>query len=161
MTNATNYPTTPASAATALKLWVVLSRAHAAVEAHASRDIARHDLTTTEFGVLEALLHKGPILLGELQRRVLVSSGGMTYVVDRLVRKGLVERRACPSDRRATYAALTPAGEDLMKRIFPEHAAAMERALSGLSDDEKETATDLLRRLGLAAAAVEDGTTAK
>lgn len=95
---------------TALKLWVVLARAHRAIEEHARIQVARHDLTLPEFGVLEALLHKGPLLLGELQRKILVSSGGITYVVDRLEGKGLVERQPCPDDRRARYVALTASG---------------------------------------------------
>jgi MarR family transcriptional regulator, 2-MHQ and catechol-resistance regulon repressor len=93
--------------ATALKLWVVLARANAAIEAHAKADIERHDLTAAEFGVLEALYHKGPLLLGDVQRRTLISSGGTTFLIDRLEKKGLVERRLCESDRRARYAALT------------------------------------------------------
>ena len=134
--------------ALSLKLWVVLARAHAAVEAHAAAQVARHDLTLTEFGILEALFHKGPMLLGEVQRRILVSSGGITYLVDRLEKRGLVERRACTEDRRARYAALTEAGEALIEQIFPEHAACIEHALSGLKRKEKQMAVDLLRTLG-------------
>lgn len=139
----------------ALKLWVVLSRAYAAVAEHDRRDVARHDLTPGEFGVLEALYHKGPLLLGELRQKVLVSSGGVTYLVDRLEERGLAERRPCPEDRRATYAALTPAGESLIARIFPTHARHLERALSGLSEEEKERAIDLLKKLGHRAAELE------
>jgi MarR family 2-MHQ and catechol resistance regulon transcriptional repressor len=136
----------------ALKLWVVLSRAHDAVAAHSQADIARHGLTPAEFGVLEALYHKGPLLLGEVQRKILVTSGGVTYLVDRLAAKGLVERRRCPTDRRAAYAALTPGGEALIREIFPDHGAAIARALAGLTAEEKEQATHLLRTLGRFAA---------
>jgi len=142
----------------ALKLWVVLARAHAAVVAHVEAHVASHGLTGTEFGVLEALYHKGPLLLGDVQRKILVSSGGVTFLVDRLVAKGLVERRLCESDRRARYAALTPAGEELMRRIFPEHAEMLERALGALSPDEQAEATALLRRLGRGAAESRPGT---
>jgi MarR family 2-MHQ and catechol resistance regulon transcriptional repressor len=138
----------------ALKLWVVLSRAHQAIQAHAAADVARHGLTLAEFGVLEALYHKGPMLLGEVQRSLLVSSGGVTYLVDRLERKGLVRREACPEDRRARYAALTPEGEQLVARIFPEHAAAVARALGGLSASDQARAAALLRTLGKSAAAL-------
>jgi|GEM_PF-212289 len=137
---------------TALKLWVVLARAQLAVARHAEADVARHGLTLTEFAILEVLYHRGPLLLGEVQRKILVSSGGVTYLVDRLVGKGLVERRECVHDRRARYAALTPAGEKLMARIFPEHASAIARAVGGLSKAEQLQATALLRELGLAAA---------
>ena len=147
--------TTTPSTEQALKLWVVLSRAHAAVSAHAKADIARHGLTPAEFGALEVLHHKGPLLLGEVKRRILVSSGGITYVIDRLVEKGLVERRDCPEDRRASYAALTDEGAALMTRIFPAHAECIARALSGLDADEQAAAAALLRTLGRTAAARE------
>jgi MarR family 2-MHQ and catechol resistance regulon transcriptional repressor len=136
----------------ALKLWVALARAHNAVEAQAQADVARHGLTLAEFGVLEVLYHKGPLLLGEVQRKILVSSGGVTYLVDRLQRRGLVERRECAGDRRARYAALTPQGEALIARIFPEHAKRLQDALSGLGRQEKREALRLLRTLGRAAA---------
>ena len=142
--------------ATALKLWVVLARAMSSVQAHLHESVTRHDLTLTEFAILEVLYHKGPLLLGEVQRRILVSSGGVTYLVDRLTQKGLVERRDCPQDRRARYAALTPAGEALIERVFPEHAACIEKAVSGLTLEEQQTATELLRTLGRAAEAMAD-----
>jgi MarR family 2-MHQ and catechol resistance regulon transcriptional repressor len=137
---------------TALKLWVVLARAMSAVSKHVEADVAQYDLTGTEFGILEALYHKGPMLLGEIQRKILVTSGGITYLVDRLVVKGLVRREECEEDRRARYAVLTPAGQSLIKRIFPGHAARIEQALSGLTTTEQREATQLLRKLGLAAA---------
>jgi MarR family 2-MHQ and catechol resistance regulon transcriptional repressor len=139
----------------ALKLWVVLSRAHAAVAAHSQADIARHGLTPMEFGILEALHHKGPMLLGEVQKKILVTSGGVTYLVDRLAAKGLVERRRCEHDRRAYYAALTPAGEELIREIFPAHAQAIRRAMAGLTEQEKDEAIGLLRTLGRHAAETE------
>lgn len=140
-----------------LKLWVVLSRALNAVQTHAAADAARHGLTLTEFGVMEALYHKGPLLLGEVQRKILVTSGGVTYLVDRLVAKGLVERRRCEKDRRAWYAALTEEGEALIREIFPQHAEAIARALAGLDEAEKEQAIQLLRTLGRHAVEVPKG----
>jgi MarR family 2-MHQ and catechol resistance regulon transcriptional repressor len=73
-----------------LKLFTVLSRAHAAFMEKVRQDVARHGLTPTEFAVLEALYQKGPLLLGEIQSKILVSSGGITYLVDRLEEPGLV-----------------------------------------------------------------------
>lgn len=136
----------------ALRLWVVLARAHNAVAAHDRASSARHGLTPGEFAVLEALYHGGPLLLSEVQKKILVSSGGITYLVDRLEVRGLVVRRPCPADRRATYAELTGEGESLMEGIFPRHAACLEHALSGLEEEEKEAAIALLRKLGRRAA---------
>jgi len=131
--------------AQALRTWIALARAHNAVAQLATADVARHDLTTAEFGVLEVLYHKGPMLLNEVQRRILVSSGGITYLVDRLEKRGLVERRDCPGDRRARLAALTEDGQQLVASIFPAHAATIRAALSGLSAAEKEEVARLLR----------------
>lgn len=146
-----------AETANALKLWVTLSRAHAAIAAHTQDDVKQSGLSIGEFGVLELLYHKGPTLLGEIQRGVLVSSGGITFLVDRLAEKGLVERRDCPTDRRARYAALTRDGEKLLKRIFPGHARRIVDVTSALSGDEQRMMTDLLKRLGKGAAAQGPG----
>ena len=143
-----------AGLAVSLKLWVVLARAFTAVGGHVDTNIAQNDLTTAEFGILEVLLHKGPLLLGEIQRKILVTSGGITYLVDRLVDKGLVKREECPNDRRARYAVLTPAGDALIRRLFPDHARRIAHVVSGLTIREQAEATQLLRRLGRAAAAL-------
>lgn len=141
--------------ALALRTWIALARAHNAVSARATADVARHGLTVAEFGVLEVLYHKGPMLLNEVQRRILVSSGGITYLVDRLEKRGLVERRDCPGDRRARFAALTPEGDRLVRGIFPEHAAVIRDALATLGPDDKRDAIRLLR---LVIDAAPDGT---
>jgi MarR family transcriptional regulator, 2-MHQ and catechol-resistance regulon repressor len=138
--------------ADALKLFTVLSRAHAAFMEKVRVDVGRHGLTPTEFAVLEALYHKGPLLLGEIQAKILVSSGGITYLVNRMVERGLVERRDCPTDRRARYAALTEEGVRFMASIFPEHARCLARASEGLTRAERDEATRLLKALGKGAA---------
>jgi MarR family 2-MHQ and catechol resistance regulon transcriptional repressor len=138
--------------AAALKLWVVLARAYAAVSERAARDVARHGLTLAEFAVMEALYHKGQLLLGEVQKKILVSSGGVTYLVDRLEQRGLVERRLCAEDRRARYAALTADGQAFMSRIFPEHAECITEVASALTIEQQQQVTELLRDLGRHAA---------
>ena len=143
-----------ADLAVSLKLWVVLARAAAAVGGQVDTNIAKNDLTTAEFGILEVLLHKGPLLLGEIQRKILVTSGGITYLVDRLAEKGLVKREECPNDRRARYAVLTPAGDALIRRLFPEHARRVAQVVSGLTMREQAEAIKLLRQLGLSASAL-------
>jgi MarR family 2-MHQ and catechol resistance regulon transcriptional repressor len=137
------------AAAEAVRLWLVLTRAFGSVERASSADIARHGLTPAEFGTLDILAHRGPLLLGEIQRSLLVSSGGITFLVDKLVAKGLVERRACPEDRRARYAALTAEGEVFVARVFPEHGRWMRDLLEpALTAEEREELGRLLRKLG-------------
>jgi MarR family 2-MHQ and catechol resistance regulon transcriptional repressor len=146
-------PPQPARRDTALNLWVVLARAFDAVERHSRDSIARFALATTEFGVLEVLYHKGELPVCEVQRRILVESSSTTYVVDKLVERGLVRRRASKGDRRVVLLALTPAGRQLTRRIFPPHAEAMRHAVGALSSRDQARAARLLRTLGTGAAA--------
>ena len=135
----------------ALDLFVVLSRAYNWVNAHAVRDIRCHGLNPTEFGILEALYHKGPLPLQQIGEKVLISSGNITYAVDKLEQKQLLVRRPSTHDRRVIFAELTPQGRELMATIFPQHAEAIRTAVSGLSPEEQTLAIQLLRKLGLAA----------
>jgi MarR family 2-MHQ and catechol resistance regulon transcriptional repressor len=134
--------------ATALKAWVVLARAYLAISRHVAADVARYDLTASEFGVLEALYHKGPLLLGDLQKKILVTSGGVTYLVDRLAAKGLITRESFPGDKRSRFAVLTPQGNALIRQIFPGHAKRLGKVLGTLSGKEQKKLTALLRELG-------------
>lgn len=135
----------------ALRLFIVLTRCQSSVSEHARRDIQRHGLSTSEFGVLELLYHKGPTALGVIAEQILVTSGSLTYVVDQLEKRGLAQRVACPSDRRVTYADLTEAGRTLIRTLFPNHAEQIREAVSGLTPEEQETAIALLKKLGIAA----------
>jgi MarR family transcriptional regulator, 2-MHQ and catechol-resistance regulon repressor len=134
------------------KLFVVMSRAATAVGRHTEVDVAAHGFTTLEWAILDALYYKGPLLLGELQKKILASSGGITYLVDRLAERGLVERRECAHDRRARYAALTPEGEKVVRQLMPGHLRAIEKAMSGLTQSEQRECTRLLKKLGKSAA---------
>lgn len=131
-----------------LRLFRVLARAFGNIQELSFRDIKTYGLNPTEFAVLELLYHKGPIPLQKIGARLLILSGGVTYTIDKLEKAGLVRRRHCDSDRRVIYAEATDQGRELMDRIFPQHALALHRALSGLNDEEKELATELMKRLG-------------
>ena len=138
-----------ADRAASLKLWVVLSRAHEAVAARARSDIVRSGLSLTEFGVLEALYHKGDLTAGAVSQLVLLKSGSLTYVIDKLAQRGLIKRRICDTDRRRTYLNLTARGKSTMRKVWPAHAASIELATDGLTLAEKRAAARLLKRLGL------------
>ena len=106
----------------------------------------------TQLGVLEAVLHKGPLSQRELGRKVLTSAGNMTDVIDKLAARGLVARNRCPEDRRLVRIVLTDSGRELIEDLFPHHADDIAIAMSGLSAKELKVLGGLLRRLGLAAA---------
>src|SRR6202011_883977 len=92
------------------KLWLVLARCHRALAQSVERSIPDPGRCLSDFMVLEALLHKGPLTISEIQAKVLLASGSMTAAIDRLERKGLVIRTATPSDRRAKLLELKPEG---------------------------------------------------
>lgn len=135
----------------ALKLFVVLSRANKVIMEHALRDMRKHGLNPTEFMVLELLYHKGPTPLQQIGGKILLASGSMTYVIDRLVQKGYLVRKPCEKDRRVIYADLTEKGKELFDQIFPLHEEVIYEALSGLNEEEKDQVITLLKKLGLEA----------
>jgi MarR family transcriptional regulator, 2-MHQ and catechol-resistance regulon repressor len=132
----------------ALELFVVLSRAYNSVAENVARDIRKHSLNTTEFGVLELLYSKGQHPLQQIGDKILLSSGSITYVVDKLEKKGYLIRKPCDKDRRIIYAAITEAGKQLMDSIFPAHAEVIRDTVSGLVPAEQEMAAYLLKKLG-------------
>lgn len=140
-------PTT--ETASALRLWVVMNRALRAIESRLVPQVEAHGLSLTEFAVLEVLLHKGPLPIGEIGGRILRASGSMTYVTDKLVRRGLIQRRPCDTDRRVVFAELTDEGRALIETVFPEHAETIRDLTRGLTPEERDAAADLLKRLGL------------
>src|SRR5467141_1780874 len=134
-------------------VFLVLWKAARAVEAYAEKSVSQLEMCGSDFAVLEALLHKGPLPINEIGKKVLLTSGSITVAVDRLEAKGLVERRASGADRRARIVHLTKEGRKLIIRGFAEHAADMERiASASLTRTERETLIRLLKKIGFEAA---------
>jgi len=131
-----------------LKLWLVMSRESRAISERGRKSIESAGLSLSEFGALEALYHKGPLTIGEIGGRMLMASGSMTYVVDKLESRGLLARRVSVDDRRAILVELTKKGDSFIGGVFPGHAEELRRATSGLTIEEKRITTALLRRLG-------------
>ena len=134
------------------RLWLILSRCHRALSQIAERSISEAGLGLSDFAALEALLHKGPLTITEIQAKVLLASGSMTAAVDRLEGKGLVIRRATPSDRRAKVLELTSEGKRVVEAAFRRHAAELGTAMAILNGTEKRQLYRLLKKLGIFAA---------
>jgi MarR family transcriptional regulator, 2-MHQ and catechol-resistance regulon repressor len=154
-----NQPSTPPPAAddagqqAALAVYVKLMRAAGAVTARVHRGLSAEGVSISQFGVLEALLHRGPLAQCELGRKILKSSGNVTVVVDHLVQRGLVARERDAFDRRRVAVSLTAAGRKLIARLFPRHAGEVCAALAVLTVREQQQLARLCRKLGLANAA--------
>jgi MarR family transcriptional regulator, 2-MHQ and catechol-resistance regulon repressor len=142
-------------------LWLVLLRSFRALNHIAERSISDSGLGLTEFATLEALLHKGPLTIGEIQSKVPLALGSMTAVVDRLERRGLILRTPSPADRRARVLKLSPKGRAVVEDAFRRHAADLESAMAVLTQREKRQLRALLKKLGRFAAATEPKATTK
>lgn len=134
-------------------LWLVLVRCHHALSRIAERSIKDTGLGLTDFAALEALLHKGPLSITEIQSKVPLALGSMTAAVDRLEKKGLLVRTPSPEDRRAKVLKLSPKGRALVEAAFTRHAADLETVMAVLNQREKRQLHSLLKRVGLFAAA--------
>ncbi len=134
----------------ALSMWVKLARAHSTLAKLADENIRSFGLTTPQFGVLECLGHLGPMTIGELCKKQLVSGGNMTVVVDNLAHCGLVERIPSKEDRRAIVVQLTAKGKKLFGDIFVKHAKFVTSTVDVLTEKEQTELGLLLKKLGKA-----------
>jgi MarR family 2-MHQ and catechol resistance regulon transcriptional repressor len=130
-------------------------RCHRALSKIAERSIQGTGLSLTDFAALEALLHKGPQTITEIQSRVPLASGSMTAAVDRLEGRGLIKRTSAPGDRRAKVLKLTLAGKRVAEAAYGRHAEELEAAMSVLSPAERQELRATLKKLGLFAAGIE------
>ena len=134
-------------------VFMVLWKAARAVQTYAEKSITELALCGSDFGVLEALLHKGPLPVNEIGKKILLTSGSITVAVDRLEKRQLVERRAHGTDRRARIVHLTKEGRKLITRAYAQHAADLEQLMSAsLTTTERATLIRLLKKIGYKAA---------
>jgi len=145
---------------TAPRLWLVIMKSYRVLSLLAERSIANTGLCLTDFAALEALLHKGPLTISQIQEKVRLASGSMTAAVDRLEKLGLIVRKASPSDRRARVVELTAEGKGLAASCFERHAKDLEALMSQLSEKEMEQLYASLKKLGLLAAEKLEGQSA-
>lgn len=152
----------PLSGQTGVHVFLVLWKAARAVEAYAEKSITDLEMCGSDFAVLEALLHKGPLPVNEIGKKILLTSGSITVAVDRLEKRGLVERRAHGTDRRARIVHLTMPGRKLITRIYGQHADDIEKlAAASLTKAERKTLISLLKKIGYKAAAQNEQDTAR
>ncbi|ASS68334.1 MULTISPECIES: MarR family transcriptional regulator [unclassified Paenibacillus] len=138
----------PEDQAASLKLFVVLSKAYRTIMDLAIKDMKKYGLSPSEFTVLEVLYTKGRVPLQQIGEKILVTSGSVTYNIDKLEKKELLKRIPCEDDRRVTFAELTDQGRRLFDSIFPQHASLIHSLTAGLDSEEKELAASLLKKLG-------------
>ena len=144
--------------ATGPHIRLVLWKAAKAVEKVDMASIAQTGLGLSEFSIMEALLHKGPLPINRLGEKVLLTSGSMTAAINRLQIKGLVKRIQDPSDGRCFYVHLTKKGRKTITTVYTKHEKNLEKIAGVLSDNERQELIRLLKKIGLFAESLEPGT---
>lgn len=134
-------------------LWVVLARAYRSMESYVERSVASLDIGLSDFMILEALLHKGPMTMSALCEAVLLANASMTAAVDRLEEKKFVERIADKADRRVRMVQLTAEGAALIKRLYARHLKDLDEVMAGVTAAERAEMRRGLKAIGLAAQA--------
>ncbi|WP_223067038.1 MarR family winged helix-turn-helix transcriptional regulator [Paenibacillus caui] len=134
-----------------LHLYRVLAKSFKSVNEHAVSASKVQGFNPTAFAVLEVLYYKGPQPIQQIGAKLLLQSGNVTYVIDKLEAGGLLHRTPCARDRRVIFAELTPEGKALMDQLYPEFEDRIDHALSGLDSNEKEMMISLLKKMGMEA----------
>lgn len=131
-----------------LKAMMTMLRAAQHVSEFSRQNVKTYGLNITEFAVLELLYHKGDQPIQMIGKKILIASSSITYVVDKLEKKGYVERINCPTDRRVIYASLTESGRTLIERIFPQHAEAITQLFEGMDEQQLQQLIDISKQVG-------------
>lgn len=131
-----------------LKSFIVLMKASKSVQELITTDIASYGMRTSDFVIMETLYHKGRQTIRQIAEAVLIKTGSITYVIDKLEDKGWLTRSDCKEDRRVVYIELTDEGKRVMDSIFPKHQLVIEDIFSELTEQEHDVLIDLLKRVG-------------
>lgn len=129
-----------------LKIFIGMSRTLNKLNRLNSQLFRDYDLTTGQYGVLEALYHKGNRSVGEIQEMILSTTGNMPVILKNLKARDLISTCRADKDRRLTIVSLTDEGRDLIEEVFPKNKEVIEGYFSRLSEDEKEKMLDLLSK---------------
>ena len=127
--------------------FLILMQTSKAIHDRIKVEIAKNKLGITEFSVLEVLYQKGKQTIQQIGTCILVSSGSMTYVIDKLEQRGLLSRNACPDDRRMIHVRLTDDGNKLMNEIMPKYHEFVDNMFDSLTSDEAETLVNLMKKV--------------
>ena len=136
--------------------WLVWSKAHEAASDYLYRGIAETGVSDTDFRVLEALLHKGPLPVNTIGPKVHLTPGSISVAIDRLLEKGLVSRAESPDDRRVRIVALTKSGKDLIVPIFRKHSGEIGRVFADANPKELQILESVLKKAGKRAGALAE-----
>ncbi|MCC5941574.1 MAG: MarR family transcriptional regulator [Balneolaceae bacterium] len=134
-----------------LNAFIKMMRATESINNRLNRHLADANLTVSQFGTLEVLLHLGPLNQRAIGEKLLKSGGNITMVIDNLEKSGYVKREKDPNDRRAVLIHLTDEGRTFIEEFFPKHLEKIKEEFGVLTEKEKETLSELCKKLGIRA----------
>ncbi len=131
-----------------LKAFVVIMKASKTLEELVKKDIAAHGMKISDFAILEALYHKGRQTIKQISEAVLINTGSITYIIDKLEKNNYLQRIYCKEDRRVVYIEITSKGNDLMNEIFPLHQKMIESLFTDITEENKRMLIDTVKIIG-------------
>ena len=132
-----------------LKPLITLFKAHQSMVEFIKKDIKDTSFDLNEFSVFEVIYHYQHIKVQDIKEKDLVANSSLTYILDKLVKKGLIKRIKCHQDQRVTYIGLTDEGQQVANQIFPSHYERMQQLLDVLTLNEQHQLTILLKKIGI------------
>ncbi|WP_245570511.1 MarR family winged helix-turn-helix transcriptional regulator [Jeotgalicoccus marinus] len=132
-----------------IKAFTVLIKSSQSVQKLIKQDFLKKEINLNEYAVLELLYHKGDQAIQSIGKRILMGSGSITYVIDKLEERGFLYRQPCPEDRRKMFACITDEGKAYMRARVVEQEAVINKVFEELDDEEIDTAIDLFKRIGI------------
>ncbi|MEH7272172.1 MarR family winged helix-turn-helix transcriptional regulator, partial [Neobacillus vireti] len=127
--------------------FLLLMQTSKAIQERLRDEMSKFNLSITEFSVLEALFYQGKQTIQQIGNRILISSGSMTYVIDKLEQKGIIKRNDCREDRRVIHITLTADGMNMMENIMPKYQELVDSFFGNLTDDESEFLVNALKKV--------------
>lgn len=135
-------------AKTEMKILIGLHRAANHIDRQSAKIFAEYDLTLGQFAVLEVLYHKGDMTVGQVQEKILSSSGTIPLIIKNLEKRGYIIRLADQVDKRRCILHITEAGQELTAKVYPRNKAKIIELMKGWTEEEKEQLADLLKKYG-------------
>ena len=140
----------------AASLWLVMMKAYRSMQTYVERTLVTMDIGLSDFMILEALLHKGPMSMSQLGEKVLLANPSMTAAVDRLERLHFVTRFSAAEDRRVRTVGLTPEGRKVIRKVYAQHERDLEGVMIDVLPEQRAMVRAALKCIGLAAKAKTD-----
>lgn len=131
-----------------LKILIGMHRAVNKIDGRTIKIVKQYGLSLGQFAVLEALYYKGDMTVGQVQEKILSTSGTIPVIIKNLEKSGYVTHRADECDKRKCILHITDKGADLIKQVFPENKEMIINSFNNLSDNEKDELLRLLKKLG-------------